>query len=342
MRWLFHYPKRISFYPPDLEFPGLGGSEASLVLVTRALASRGHHVDVYNCCWRPGKYEGVDWHLTSSLESATQPDVEVAVRFGEANRPSGAQRKIFWMLDDRVRGACQFAASTEGAVVVSSEAQKMRLQRAGCSVAPVNISLPVETWRYSKQLPKERACIFCSMPNRGLDVALKIWPAIRSACPDLELWVTSGWQLWGYTSTEAADRWEQIVGLGELAAGVRLFKTVSREHLISLQLRAALSLYPCRFPEMFCLAAAECSTAGTPVVTSAIGAMLERVENNRTGILIDGSIDDADVQREFIRETINLLSDHSRLADFSRNCREAAGSYSVDGVAEAWERLAGY
>ncbi len=49
----FYYPKRLSFCPLDYETPKLGGSEASLVLVTKALAERGHKVEVYNACWQP-------------------------------------------------------------------------------------------------------------------------------------------------------------------------------------------------------------------------------------------------------------------------------------------------
>jgi len=61
MRWQFHHSKRNTFYPPDYESPGLGGSEASLIVLTRTLASRGHSVEVFNCCYKPGVYDGVRW-----------------------------------------------------------------------------------------------------------------------------------------------------------------------------------------------------------------------------------------------------------------------------------------
>ncbi|MBI5767649.1 MAG: glycosyltransferase family 4 protein [Verrucomicrobia bacterium] len=341
MRWLFHYPKRIAFYPPDFDFPGIGGSEASLILLTRALASRGHHVDVYNCCWKPGTYGGVHWHLNSSISDAQQPDVAVAVRFEEAIHPCNAAKNLFWMLDDRASGACLFASTIGGIVVVSSDAQRNRLVEAKCKAEQVNIPLPVEIQKYSPLQPKERACIFCSMPNRGLDIALNIWPHIRNACPDVELWITSGWELWGYTIAEASDRWRQIVGGSQLPPGTRLFKAVSREHLTALQLRASLFLYPCRFPEMFCLAAAECSAAGTPLVTSSIEAMKERVQHGQTGILVNGDIGNPNVQREFVDQTVALLNDENRLNEYRQNCRKLALRCSLEEVATAWERVAG-
>ncbi len=88
MHWQFHYPKRSSFYPPDYEDPGLGGCEGSLVLLTRALAARGHDVEVFNCCFRPGSYDGVAWRMSWELATATTPTVAVAVRFDEALWPA--------------------------------------------------------------------------------------------------------------------------------------------------------------------------------------------------------------------------------------------------------------
>src|SRR5262249_50096755 len=91
MHWQFHYPKRNSFYPPDYEDPGLGGAEASLVLLTRALAARGHRVEVFNCCYRPGAYAGVRWRMCWELSDAPTPDVAVAVRFDEALWPAASR-----------------------------------------------------------------------------------------------------------------------------------------------------------------------------------------------------------------------------------------------------------
>ena len=80
----FYYPKRLSFCPLDYETPGLGGSEASLVLVAKALAERGHKVEVYNACWQPNIYNGVAWKGAWEIDNAPNPDVFVAVRFKSA------------------------------------------------------------------------------------------------------------------------------------------------------------------------------------------------------------------------------------------------------------------
>ncbi|PZT76293.1 MULTISPECIES: glycosyltransferase family 4 protein [unclassified Streptomyces] len=345
MRWQFHYPKRTSFYPPDYDNPGLGGCEASLVLLTRALAARGHDVEVFNCCYHPGTYDGVTWRMTWELDTIPAPDVAVAVRFDEALWPadSKAAHHLFWMLDDRARGPAAFADTFRdrgGQVVLASHAMRQRVQAAAVDIPTHLIPLPVETERYSRPLTgRGPICLFASMPNRGLDAALALWPRIRAAVPDAELWVTSGWQLWGFTNSESDDRWHQILGGRPLPDGVRLLGTRPRAELIEIQQQAAVTLYPCRFPEMFCLSAAESAAAGTPVITSPIDALTERVHHNQTGILIEGDIDEPGTQYAFATAAIGLLTDPTRRAAMARAGRADAVRLAPDSVAVAWESL---
>jgi hypothetical protein len=59
-----------------------------------------------------------------------------------------------------------------------------------------------------------------------------------------ELWITSGWQLWGFTNSEADDRWHQLLGDRPLPDGVLLLGPRPRSELITIQQQAALTLYP--------------------------------------------------------------------------------------------------
>ncbi|KIF76095.1 hypothetical protein QR77_23840 [Streptomyces sp. 150FB] len=346
MRWHFHYPKRTSFHPPDLESPGLGGCEASLVLLTRALAAHGHHVEVFNCCYRPGVYDGVTWRMAWELDTAPTPDVAVAVRFDEALWPadSKAGRHLFWMLDDRPRGPAAFTnrfGNQGGTVVIASQAMQNRIDAHDPTIPTRFIPLPVETDRYTRPIENRAPiCLYASMPNRGLDAALALWPRVHAAVPDAELWITSGWQLWGFTNSESDDRWTQLLGGNALPAGVRLLGTRPRSELIEIQQQAALTLYPCRFPEMFCLSAAESAAAGTPVITSPIDALTERVHHDQTGLLIGGDIDHPDTQAAFANATVELLKNPSRREALAAAARAKTGRLGTGKVAAAWETVA--
>lgn len=339
MRWIFHYAKRFSFSPADYQRPGLGGSESSLVLLTRQLVASGHEVEVFNCCWKPGVYDGVRWRLCSELPHAYDPDVSVAVRFEESIWPTQARRKLFWMLDDQPEGAFRFwSVYPNGTVIVCS---KVQMNLLGDRVHKViSLPLPVDLSQFVIDQERSKACLFCSMPNRGLDVALKIWPRISQRVQASELWVTSGWDLWGYTKTEVEERWQAILAGICLAESVKLFRAVSRAKLVELQQRASVVLYPCRFREMFCLSVAEASAAGTPVVTSSIGALNERVQHLKTGALVLGNINLPSIQHEFVIETERLLHDESHWKECSRRSRIMAEQYSMVKIAQQWETLA--
>src|ERR1039458_1126861 len=107
--WQFIYAKRLSFYPLDYEVAGLGGSESALVRLSRGLGRRGHRVEVFNCCYKPGVYDGVAWRLLSEFPCGS-PDVVVYMRFEESVvfPHHSAGRHLFWMLDDRPAGATYF------------------------------------------------------------------------------------------------------------------------------------------------------------------------------------------------------------------------------------------
>lgn len=339
----FSYGKRNAFGPDDIETPGLGGSEAAMVLLTRELARRGHQVEVFNAPWNPGVHNGVHWRGIWELNSAATPDVAVTVRFDESLWETPARQHIFWMLDDRAHGPRAFAKAHPGApVVLASETMRGRLTTAGVHVPTVKIPLPIEIARYGQNLPRERACLFSSMPDRGLDVLVGFWPRIRAAVPDAELWVTSGWQLWGFTNSESDDRWREVLGVEAMPEGVRLLSrngSLSKSALIELQQRAWLGLYPSRFPEMFCYAAAESAAAGTPMITSDLDALSERVDHGRTGLLIPGDVTDPAVQDQFVAATVELLTDRDRRDRFAEAAVADSASCAVEAVADQWEAL---
>lgn len=346
MHWQFCYPKRTTFYPPDYETLGLGGSEASLVVLTRALAQRGHTVEVFNCCYKPGDYNGVRWRMLWERDQAKPPDVAVTVRFEEALWPqhTRAGAHLFWMLDDRSRSAAAFAdrfADHHGVVITASQAMTRRLANTAAARISTQISLPIEIDRYDQAGgDREPICLFTSMPNRGLDVALKIWPRIHTAVPDAQLVVTSGWQLWGYTIAEAEDRWREIIGNAALPHGVHVLGALPRNELIRVQQSGWLNLYPCRFPEMFCISAAESAAAGTPMIASAIEALTERVRDGETGTLIDGNIDNPATQDKFVDSTVTLLTDPAMRCRFAQAGHRHVVECEPGRVAQRWETIA--
>jgi len=338
----FYYPKRISFGPADYEQPGLGGSEISIVLLTSALAALGHKVDVFNSVWKPGVYSGVKWRGAWEIEESPAPDVFVAVRFKSAIINRKATHNLFWMLDDRCDGAIAFSKLyPDEPVILASDAMIGRLKHSNFSGKIKKIPLPVEVDRYI-EAPKpswSHICLHTSMPNRGLIELLKFWPIIYEQVPYAELFITSGWELWGYTEEEARDRVKQTLGTSYEQKGIRFTGVLSRSELINLQCKARLGLFPSFFPEMFCLAAAEMSVAGRPIIVSEYEALAERVVDEKTGFSIAGDIRSEEVHKTFVNHTVKLLKDDKLVDMMGLNASKNKFEFSPASIAKQWELL---
>lgn len=339
----FYYGKRITFGPIDENIPGLGGSEGSLLVLARELSKRGHRVEVYNSCWAPGKYEGVLWKGAWDIDNAETPDVRVAVRTADSVLQNDAPIQIFWMLDDRPDGAIRFREIyPDSPIVLASDTMSDILHGKGIYNNIRKIFLPVnEKYMVKRSVPSEGTyCLYSSMPNRGLKALLYMWPDVKKAVPEARLMVTSGWELWGYTKEEARDKWLSVMGITDVPPGVELCGVVSKERLSRLQADCRFSVIPSDFPEMFCLAAAEIERYGKPLIVSNYKALSERVENNKTGYLIDGNIyNDETTRRGFINAMIDLFRDGEKTNKFGAAALKNGLRYSPPVVCEQWEGL---
>ncbi len=343
--WYFYYPKRFAFYPLDYEGMGrgLGGTEGTLVLITEALAQIGHNVQVFNCCYKPGIYNNVIWRMAWEIDEAPPPDVLVSVRTEDSIRPDlVAGKRFYWMLDERFRGPLQYHNTfPHEKIVVLSEAQRAILAQHGIDPHDKieKIYCPVRLPQSLIRRQRKLSCLYCSAPHRGLDILLSMWPKIQEAVPEVKLWVTGGYQLWGLTMEEAEDQIRPLIERTQQLEGVSYFGVIPKILLRELQASCALMVYPCRFPEMFCISAAECSAVGTPIVTTAIGALPERVIHNLTGYLISHNIDNPNVQQQFIEKTIDLLMDQAKREQMSSDSLCISDAYMIDTICLQWERL---
>lgn len=104
----FYYGKRIAFGSVDENISDLGGLEGSLLILPRGLAGRGHRIEVYNTCWAPDEYDGLQRKGDWEIDNAETPDVRISVRTADSVLKNDALVQIFWLLDDRPEGAMCF------------------------------------------------------------------------------------------------------------------------------------------------------------------------------------------------------------------------------------------
>jgi glycosyltransferase involved in cell wall biosynthesis len=132
------------------------------------------------------------------------------------------------------------------------------------------IDLGVRLDDYNQEIEKiPGRCIFCSVPDRGLEILRMMWPKIKRDAPHASLVITADYRLWGAPGPRNHQHrmsWlhqEDVVFLG----------AIPRRELVREQLAAQVHSFPCTYEELFCISAAECQVAGALPVTSNIGAL---------------------------------------------------------------------
>lgn len=342
----FIYPKRYAFYPPDYLGRGLGGTESTLVLLARALANLGHFVEIYNCCFKSGVYDGVAWNPLWSLDEKRQYDVVISLRLLEtfANYNFNAPIRALWIHDEALPGAGVFDRNGIINLWISvSETQKnFILQGEGISERNWFVTRNAfDAELYSPELAntkkiKNRA-IYCSAPDRGLKYLLKMWPAIKAKVPDASLVVTGSYALWGTSDEENNRIFGDMYSKKTQLKDVQFLQKISKFELAKLQAESEVMLYPTDFNEMFCISALECFAAGVPIISTARAAMNERVESGKNGFLLSGSPETEEYHNEFIKKAVAFFNNDDQKKEFSENALKASLHLDFEKLAKEWE-----
>ncbi len=341
----FVSPKRYSFYPPDYEGRGLGGSESALVLLSRALAKKGHNVDVYNCCYKPGKYDGVEWKPLWMFNPLEQRDAVVSLRLLETFEQDVAARvRAVWIHDDSLPGATKMDSSGKvNRWIAVSETEKVFIEQKE-KISPehwfiTNNAFDEDIYndglRGEKKIPGQ--LIYCSAPDRGLQYLLEYWEEIKKRAPYATLLITGSFALWGNADEENERFFGEMYKKALELDGVRLLGRIEKKELALHQAQSEIMVYPSTFDEMYCISALECLAVGTPIVSTARAAMKERVIPGETGFLIDGHPKEPQYRKNFIDAIFHLLDNPEELKSFSQKAVDLAKSENYGTLADRWE-----
>ena len=354
----------------------MGGSESALFYLSRELARLGHKVVIYNNCGdKAGTYEGVDYRpfttLADLVRHSRENEYDIFVSFRDLPAflfPIKAEKRVWWGHDDfsnvwnlsgykKYLGAAflRFAGflinrTCDMLFVVSGWlgdicVEKVHVKRKKIYATKNGIHLPYFEPSPVSHLPSARnwsRLVYISVPARGLDVLLDMFPAIKKEVPEAELHVYCGFNL-GVLKDEDRIKAERIFEKtkqpGVVLEGTRKHSELAKELMVS-----GLFLYPSHevpdaafFAETSCIAALEAQAAGCPVVASKRGALPESIQDGKTGILIDGDPFTKDFGDRFIKETVALLKDRKRHEEYSANAMKfIRENYTWELIAKEW------
>lgn len=324
--------------PEDIYGRGVGGAELALLSLTEALAGLGHEIWIYN---NPRS------SVKGSVQFADQRDFfddhqsAVFVLFRSphpALQAAHTQLKIFWSCDQFTIGSYKYDVFpyVDCIVAISQYHKEYHIREWGADPSLIGfIDLGVRLQDYEEQgvrrVPGQ--LIYCSVPDRGLILLHELWLEIKQRVPHATLVITGDYRLWG-SKRAGTHRFRLMFGR-EGSEGVSFLGKVPRERLVREQLRSEFHAYPCWYPELFCIAAAECQVAGAIPITSTAGALKW---TNRWGVRVPGNPRTAPWKADFVEQIVKGLTTNQEESR-AQMMKEAREQFDWTKIAGDWIRL---
>jgi glycosyltransferase involved in cell wall biosynthesis len=174
--------------------------------------------------------------------------------------------------------------------------------------------------------------------DRGLDIALFMWPDIIKKYPDAEFHICYGWDLYDIGNAGNPERMEWKKRVSELMdqPGITHHGRVGKDELKKIRKECGIWLYPTYFTEINCITALEAQKDGLVPVTTDLAALKETVGS---GFKIEGNIRDIKVLEEVKKAVFKLLDDPDLWKKESKKAQKFAKNYFYDKIATKWEPL---
>lgn len=335
-RIVFYFKCSYPFVDSDYEGKGVGGAEAALILLSREFAKKGWQVEVYNTTEKIGIFGGVEYHHVSEFNPGDYMDVFVLFRepYRWLSRVN-AITKIFWSCDQETFGDWQreILSYVDRVVAISTYHAKYIAMRWGIEPNQITvIDLGIKAADYEEPVKKiPGKLLYCSVPRRGLEHLVRLFPQIRERVPSAELYITSDYRLWGATEPLNGE----FTAMFAKTEGVHFLGKVARKELVYHQLTSEVMVYPCTYEECFCISAMECIAAGAIPITTGVGALKTTV--GESGIVLSNFPGTDEYDKQFIDSVVKLLTDSAYANKLRAEGRKRAlDYYSWEKVTQNW------
>lgn len=322
----------LGIVPPDLWGRGLGGSENALVSLMETFAARGHDVTVFNEPRDVGDFSGVKYRPHSYYNHADERDVMIYFRTPHHTMTGARGLKVFWSCDQYTAGNYETDVFPFMHKIVCISPLHVDYFKRNYRIDDHSklhyIDLGVRVNEYGGNVERiPHRAIFCSVPDRGLQVLNPLWSRIVEQVPDASLVISSDYTLWN--SPDPGNYSHRLNWLS--SPNVQFLGNVPRRDLIVLQQQAEVLLYPNIYEELFCVSLAECQVAGAIPVVSEIGALKTTF---MYGHQIDGNPTTPDFSERFIAAAIYAFNNPSCREEGMKASRER---FDWDKIAASWE-----
>jgi glycosyltransferase involved in cell wall biosynthesis len=343
--YVFYTGNAVERWNPDTaRRSGIGGSETAVIEMGRRLAQLGHSVRVYGDCEGiEGRFDGVDY-IDHKKYGNLSCDVLITSRRPSAVDDShnvSAKARVCWVHDIHCGPELTHARAIriDRFLTLTNWHRDFFLSHHQC-VHPDQVSVTrngIDLGKFAHPSPRDpKRAVYSSSPDRGMQVAITVWPRVRERVPGAELHVFYGFQTWEACAND--DQKALIRNLKQMlkdyeTAGVVFHGRVSQDVLAQEFLKSSVWPYPTWFSETSCISAMEAQAAGLRIVTSPIAALNETV--GPRGTMVPGDWLSYDYQTRFVDAVVDAFNkpgdaDRAALQDYARE------HFGWDSLAKEW------
>lgn len=316
----------------DIYGRGVGGAELSLLTWAEVMTAKGCTVTIYNSYRVSSETEnGIHFKQVGDFNPDENRDAVILWRSPNSKIKGAKGKRVFWSCDQQTIGDYKndVFPFVHDIVTISPfhAAYFERRYGAGDSLRWIDLGVRSDCFTETDTTGGgDKVCIFCSVPDRGLDVIRSVWPKIKDRHNDASLIVTSDYSLWGRKGG---------VGARGNDNGIEFMGNVNRMKLIEYQKMSKLTFSSIVYPELFCISSAECQVSGVIPVTGCLGAL---ATTNKLGYPIHGNPLGTDWQARFISTVDSLLRDNTRaLQELIKG--EARKRFDWEKITDLWVEL---
>jgi glycosyltransferase involved in cell wall biosynthesis/GT2 family glycosyltransferase len=288
-----------------LKKSGLGGSESSVILMSKELQKLGFDVTVFNNCndesySAEGIYDGVRYIDNSNAKEHNETyDIAVVSRsvqpFINADYPfvMKAKKRVLWLHDTFVDGDAVLEelvisrkihhvftlSDWHTSYILNSNHEKRRnyevLKKHVFQTRNGAVKYLDEVDLSKKD---KNHFVYNSSASKGLlPLVNDIWPEIKKRIPDARLSVIGGYYRFKGGNTDAqGNTVQQLIEREDLKnLDVTFTGILPQNEIADILSNAYMMLYPASFPETFGISTVESLLYNTPIITTRFGALEE-------------------------------------------------------------------
>ena len=338
----------------DLQTPyyePLGGSESSLLLLSKGLVDLGHQVVILTTSTKEQEQDSnrIRHHINFFDQYAELSDIIILNR----NIPQSImnfidRKKIFyyshdaydqqnvqWMMNQK-------SVNLLDSILCVSEWQKqtfIKYLNVDESKLKV-IGNPIDLSLYNGFTERdENRFVFASIPYKGENLANLFNDICIASKKELNLHVFSSFAMYG--NKQEDKQYEQMFRDLENTKGVYLHDSVSMKDLAYEFAKSSYILFPNTYHETFSMACTQAQAAGCIPISTNCGAMNERIIDGIDGILTEGiNIQNSNTYNEFVNKTVEVLNkEYGTNYKMRLNCQKTAQNYDYIKIAQKVEKL---